>query len=47
MFRLTMVALFAATSVFAADSEPAKKHELKAEFNVPSSSEKAAITEKT
>jgi hypothetical protein len=40
-----MVALFAATSAFAADAEPVKKQELKVEFSVPSSSEKAAITE--
>lgn len=45
MFRLSLIALFAATCAFAADTEPSKKHKLAVAFKVPSSAEKAAITE--
>lgn len=45
MVRLSLIALFVASSAFAADTEPAKKHNLSVAFKVPSSAEKAAITE--
>lgn len=45
MFRYSLLGLFAVACAFAADAEPTKKHEVAVSFKVPSSAEKAAITE--